>query len=52
MSSLEAGGENFLLHLYEIESNIKTFQKDLEIETDFYDVTLACEDKKSKHTKL
>ena len=47
-----ASGENFLLRLNEFESNIKTFWKELEVEKDLCDVTLACEDKQIKTHKL
>ena len=47
-----AGGENFLLHLNEFESNVKTFWKELKDEKDFCDVTLAGEDKQIKTHKV
>ena len=44
--------DNFCLRLNEFEKNIKTSWKELQEESDFCDVTLACEQKKIKTHKL
>ena len=47
-----AGDENFCLRSNEFQNSIKTFWKELELEQDFCDVTLACEDKQIKTHKV
>ena len=42
----------FLLHLDEFDRNSKTFWQKFQIETDYCDVTLACEDKQIRTHKL
>ena len=42
------GGTNFFLRLNGFESNIKSFWKEIQIENDFCDVTLACDNKQIK----
>ena len=44
--------DTFCLHSDEFERNIKTSWQELQIETDFCDVTLACEDKQIKTHKV
>ena len=44
--------DTFCLRLDEFERNIKKSWQDLQIETDFCDVTLACEDKQIKTHKV
>ena len=45
-------GKNFSLCLNEFQNNVATSWKDMQTEKDFYDVTLACEDKQIKSHKL
>ena len=47
-----AVNDNYCLRLNEFERNVKTSWQDLQLEIDFCDVTLACEDKQIKTHKL
>ena len=44
--------DNFILRLDEFERNTKIYWKEFQIETNFCDVTLACEGKQIKTHKL
>ena len=44
--------DTFCLRLDEFERNIKTSWQELQIESDFWDVTLTCEDKQIKAHKV
>ena len=46
------GSENFYLRLNGFEGNAKIYWEELQTEKDFYDVTLACDDKQIKTHKL
>ena len=47
-----ADSDNFCLRLNEFERNVKTSWRELQIEKDFCDVTLACEDKQIQTHKI
>merc|ERR1719186_2097552 len=45
-------GDNFCLGLNEFENNVKTYWQQLQFETDFRDITLACDDGSIKTHKV
>ena len=45
-------GDNFCLRLNSFDSHIKTFWNEFQVEQDFCDVTIACEDKLLKTHKM
>ena len=47
-----ASGENFCLRLNEFESNVKIYWQQLQVEKDFSDVTLVCDDGHIKSHKI
>ena len=47
-----AGGDNFYLCLNKCEENVTKFWQMLQIEQDFCDITLSCEDKQKQIHKV
>jgi len=47
-----SGNDNFCLHLNSFDENVKTAWRGIQMEEDFCDMTLACQDKQIKTHKL
>ena len=47
-----ADNENFCLRLNSFDKNVKTAWQEMQMEKDFCDMTLACQDKQIKTHKL
>ena len=43
-----AQGDNFCLRFNSFDNSVRTFWQGFQVETDFCDITLACEDKQIK----